>query len=81
MGSDGANETANEDGKMTTTKELGPYEITAKEAVAELEECGCERLKKEDWEGRTRSGWWCDTVWLAPFSQPNRALAILKGGS
>lgn len=25
---------------------------------------GYENLKREDREGKTRSGWWCDEVWI-----------------
>lgn len=47
--------------------------------IKQLEELGAERLKAEDREGRTRSGWWLDGVWLAPVNDPKGALLQING--
>jgi hypothetical protein len=49
------------------------------EAVQTLEDHGCVREKKEDREGRTRSGWWCDDCYLGPLSDPQLAVQMLLG--
>jgi len=47
--------------------------------VCQLEELGATRERKETDEGKTKSGWWMDTVWLAPLGDPKSALSALLG--
>jgi hypothetical protein len=49
------------------------------EAVKQLIEAGATHEKKETEQGETKSGWWMDTTWLAPYKMPQLALQILKG--
>lgn len=66
---------------MTTTQPTNAKEtkMTKKEAIAKLIEMEATHEKKEDSFGDTKSGWWMDTVWLAPYSQPLEALAVIEG--
>ena len=45
-----------------------------------LVELGARTERREDSEGKTRTGWWMDGVWLAPANRPMDALRELKGG-
>lgn len=49
------------------------------EAITRLIEIGATHEKKEDSHGVTRSGWWMDTCWLAPYSKPKDALRAIEG--
>lgn len=51
------------------------------EAIEMLRARSAELLKMEDREGRTRSGWWVDGIWLAPANDPAYALRIMDGGA
>jgi len=62
---------------MTTAHER--LRMNRSEAIAKLIESGAVHEKKEDSNGVTRSGWWMDTVWLAPYSKPQDALRALNG--
>jgi len=53
--------------------------MTNNEAIDRLIEMEASHEKKEDSFGETKSGWWMDTVWLAPYSQPREALAVIEG--
>ncbi len=46
---------------------------------AALVACGAERLKAEDANGDTRTGWFLDGVWLAPTNDTKAALAAITG--
>lgn len=50
-------------------------------AEKQLIVAGCQRLKREDRFGETKTGWWQDDVWLAPCNDPIAALRNLNGGS
>lgn len=45
-----------------------------------LVEMGAERLKAENRFGETKTGWWLDTVFLGPLSDPVYCLNVVKGG-
>lgn len=65
---------------MTKTQQANRIKVIAKaQAVAELEAMGAERLKKENFHGETKSGWWLDTVFLGPVSDPVHCLNVVKG--
>ena len=49
-------------------------------AVAELIAAGAVKERREDRHGDTKAGWWLDGVWLAPATQPQAAVAAMKGG-
>jgi hypothetical protein len=49
------------------------------EAIKKLIDAGATHEKKEDGEGVTRSGWWQDTAYLAPYRKPKDALQALFG--
>ncbi len=53
--------------------------MTKKQAVGMLIEIGATHEKKEDQFGETKSGWWMDTIWLAPYGQPLLALSAIEG--
>jgi len=53
--------------------------MTNAEAIKSLINAGATKETKEDIEGNTRSGWWQDTVWLAPCSKPVAAWMALNG--
>lgn len=53
--------------------------MTKNEAIDRLIEMGATHEKKEDHFGDTKSGWWMDTVWLAPYSKPQDALQAIEG--
>jgi len=53
--------------------------MSKNEAIARLIDAGCEHLTREDRDGKTRSGWWQDDVWLAPYSQPVQAWQVING--
>ena len=57
------------DGMMSRTQEQ----------IEELISLGCTYEKKETEQGETKSGWWMDTVFLAPYKMPGLALSIIKG--
>ena len=48
--------------------------MTKQDAIEKLIEMGVTHEKKEDQFGDTKSGWWMDTVWLAPYRDPKGAL-------
>ena len=49
------------------------------EQIKELIEIGATHEKKETEQGETKSGWWLDTVFLAPYSMPELALLKIQG--
>lgn len=49
------------------------------DAVKKLIAMGATRAKKEDSLGDTKSGWWMDTVFLAPSNMAKLALQVLEG--
>lgn len=53
--------------------------MTKDDAIARLIEIGATHEKKEDLLDDTKSGWWLDTVFLAPYSDPKSALAAIEG--
>jgi len=53
--------------------------MSKSEAVDRLIEMGATHEEKEDHFGDTKSGWWMDTVWLAPYSRPQDALQAIEG--
>ena len=53
--------------------------MTNTEATTRLLEMGATHERKEDHHGDTKDGWWMDTVWLAPYSQPKLALEAIQG--
>ena len=53
--------------------------MTKSQAIEKLVEMGAVNEKKEDAQGVTKSGWWMDTVWLAPASKPLEALQSING--
>lgn len=53
--------------------------MTNAEAIAKLIEMGATYEQKEDSSGETKSGWWMDTVWLAPYRKPLLALEAING--
>lgn len=53
--------------------------MTNAEAINQLIESGATHEKKETEQGETKSGWWMDTVWLAPYKMPQLALQKLRG--
>lgn len=53
--------------------------MTEAEAIKELIEAGATHEKKETERGETKSGWWMDIVWLAPYKEPVIALSALRG--
>lgn len=53
--------------------------MSKNEAAAKLIEIGATHEKKEDGQGVTRSGWWMDTVYLAPYNKPQDALRAIEG--
>ena len=53
--------------------------MTDEQAIEKLIEKGATHEKKEDAHGDTKSGWWMDTVFLAPYKMPKLALQILEG--
>jgi len=53
--------------------------MTEREATERLIEMGAKLEKKEDFLGDTKSGWWMDTVWLAPANKPKDALQAIEG--
>jgi len=57
----------------------GDKTMTNSEAHDMLIEMEATHERKEDASGDTKSGWWMDTVWLAPYSQPRAALAAIEG--
>lgn len=50
-----------------------------KNQIKELIEIGATHEKKETEQGETKSGWWLDTVFLAPYSMPELALLKIQG--
>jgi len=48
-------------------------------ATERLIEMGATHETKEDHFGDTKNGWWMDTVWLAPYSNPREALQAVEG--
>jgi hypothetical protein len=58
-----------------TMKDLSKKELAIKELIAS----GATHEKKENSSGETKSGWWMDTVFLAPYGMPELAISILKG--
>jgi hypothetical protein len=53
--------------------------MSNEEAIGRLIEAGATYETKEDSQGVTRSGWWQDTVYLAPYSKPKDALQAIEG--
>ena len=53
--------------------------MNATNAIEMLTEMGAKNERREDCEGRTRTGWWMDGVWLAPSNRPMDAIRELKG--
>ena len=53
--------------------------MSKSQAITKLIEAGAVHEKKEDAQGVTRSGWWMDSVWLAPYSKPMDALRAISG--
>ncbi len=49
------------------------------EAIKRLIEMGATHEKKEDHFGDTKSGWWLDTSWLAPYGKPQDAIREIEG--
>lgn len=66
---------------MTTTNTTHERDETMskKEATDRLIDLGATHEKKEDNFGDTKSGWWMDTVWLAPYGKPQDALQAIEG--
>ena len=54
---------------------------TTTNATQTLIEMGAKNERREDSEGKTKSGWWLDGVWLAPSNRPMDAIRFLKGGA
>ena len=54
---------------------------TITNATQTLIEMGAKNERREDSEGKTKSGWWLDGVWLAPSNRPMDAIRCLKGGA
>jgi hypothetical protein len=48
-------------------------------AMQMLLSIGAVKEKREDSFGVSRSGWWLDSVWLAPSSKPQDALRAIQG--
>lgn len=59
--------------KVKTSREI------KNEQIKELIEIGATHEKKKTEQGETKSGWWMDTVFLAPYSMPERALLKIQG--
>jgi hypothetical protein len=55
--------------------------MTKAQLIEKLLAKGAKHEKKEDQYGDTKSGWWMDTVYLAPYRMPELALQVLDGGS
>ena len=53
--------------------------MTNAKEIELLIEAGATHEKKETEQGETKSGWWMDTVWLAPYRMPQLALQVLEG--
>ena len=53
--------------------------MSKQDAINKLIEIGATHEKKEDSCGDTKSGWWMDTVWLAPYNSPKDALQAIEG--
>ena len=53
--------------------------MNATAAIKALIEMGARNERKEDSEGKTRSGWWMDEVFLAPSNRPVDAMRVIKG--
>jgi hypothetical protein len=49
------------------------------QAIKILIEKGATHEKKEDFSGDTKSGWWMDQTFLAPYKMPQLALQVLEG--
>ena len=54
---------------------------TITNATQTLIEMGAKNERREDSEGKTKSGWWLDGVWLASSNRPHDAIRVLKGGA
>ena len=53
--------------------------MSKREAIDRLIQMGATHEKKEDHLGDIKSGWWMDTVWLAPYNKPQLALQAIEG--
>jgi hypothetical protein len=53
--------------------------MSKQQAIQELINRGARHEKKETYDGETKSGWWMDTTFLAPYRMPELALQILLG--
>ena len=64
----------------TSERETRNKERTMNADAKTLIELGAKNERREDSEGKTKSGWWMDGVFLAPSNRPKDALRELKGG-
>jgi len=53
--------------------------MSKNEAIERLIEMGATHEQKEDNFGDTKNGWWLDTVWLAPYKDPQAAIEAMDG--
>jgi hypothetical protein len=53
--------------------------MTNSEAIEKLISLGATHVKKETEQGDTKSGWWVDTCYLAPYKMPQLALKAIEG--
>lgn len=66
-------------GVQQNQTQTGDKKMSNSQAVKILIEKGARHEKKEDFLGDTKSGWWMDQTFLAPYKMPQLALQVLEG--